>query len=199
MKKNRIIAIFLVVAVIATMLIACSKNKEYNEEEVTVTEIVTDANGEAVTNENGETETVVIEVPNGNGNSGSGSSGGNSTGGGSSTTSPLATTEAPAPIPPEDNTTKKNDIEMSVVMPFFSNADQEKYKLVVTIGKKELVYDVVGCKGQTITVVIPKGYNGDKATFSVDMRGKVFSTDAKIQKESKVVLQTIVIVDGDDD
>lgn len=214
MKSKRILAVILSAVIVAGAFAACSSNSKYNDIEVgsteIVTEVLTDANGEAVTNENGEVQTVTVtqnaNKPNSsNSNNSTGTTqAGNTNAPSSSEKTTVTTTKKENPtVAPEETPTKKTDITMSVLMPFFSSADAHKYDIVVKIDNKDkdvLTYsDIVGCKGQTVDIVIPKKFSGKDATVSVNMQGKNYSVQTKLDDGVEIKLQTMIIVDGIDD
>lgn len=62
MKKYNGVIILLVIAVIVAVFVACSSKPAYSDKEVTITQAVTDQNGEAVTQENGEVVTEQVDA-----------------------------------------------------------------------------------------------------------------------------------------
>lgn len=218
MKRNKILAIILAIAMLSSVFVACSSGSKYEDKSVSDVEVVTDESGETVSDKDSKEKTTAKDKTT-KSNKGGSSNGGSGSGGNAAvattksndkketttkkkkatTTTTKETTEAPKPIAPEKETTKKKDIKMSVGVPYFSTYDQSKYELVVKVEGKELKYEFVGCRGQAIEIIVPKAYDGKTASFTVDMKGKKVSADAKIKKDAKVSLQNIVIVNGEDD
>lgn len=115
------------------------------------------------------------------------------------TTEPSTETTTEAPTAPDGQKYNKDDLKISVVLPYFANEDAQNYKLIVKIGNDTLKYSFVGCKGQSIRISVPSKYKGEVASFSVDVNGKKYNIEKKIKNNLKIEFETIIIVTGVDD
>lgn len=226
MKKYKSIVVLLLIAVVVSAFVACGSNgKKYEDKEVTITQAVTDENGQAVTKADGEvvtetqnavvatkkngqsvTEAVTdkkgVTVTNKNGEKVTQAV----TTKQEKTTKKKAekttsTTKKELPITTTtEPSTNENELIMHVIVPYFSAYDENEYTLTVSIDgvKKALTYSFVGCKGQRISIVIPKQHKNKNATFSVN-DGNSEAQRAKIKDGAEVKFQTMIVVEGEDD
>lgn len=196
MKKTKVLAVVLVIAVIISAFVACSSKPTYNDKEVDFTEIVTDEAGQVVTeeatNEAGATATqgTTSQAATNASNSTTKKQNGNTT------ITKQSTTKSIAPV--GQNNVSESDIKVEVVLPFISDADQGTYTLNVKIGNDTKSYEIKeGCRGQKVTIVIPKKYNGKTALFTI--KDTNYKREATIKAGLVVNLETITVVEGVDD
>lgn len=182
----------------------------------TVTEVVTKKDGTEVTKPNGEKVTQAVTVApsqttkNNSTNSNDKTTSSTTTKKNDKTTTTTkkntatTTTTETTTLPPTtavgQDEVEDKDIQISVVLPYYSNEDAHSYELIVTIGKNKLKYPINdGCRGQKIEITVPKEYKGKNAKFSIDVFGKEYALEGTIKAGTKIQFETIIIVTGEDD